>query len=86
MKGTAIIGTVHHRAELIEALRSSAGRLTGSRHELDAIVEAAAQRRVVLIGEATHGTHEFHRMRMDITRRLITEAGFTVVAAEADWP
>ncbi|MGA1746376.1 MAG: erythromycin esterase family protein [Ilumatobacteraceae bacterium] len=86
MKGTAIIGTVHHRAELIEALRSSAGRLTGSRHELDAIVEAAAQHRVVLIGEATHGTHEFHRMRMDITRRLITEAGFTVVAAEADWP
>lgn len=41
---------------------------------------------VVLLGEATHGTSEFYRARAAITRRLITEHGFTVVALEADWP
>jgi len=40
----------------------------------------------VLLGEATHGTHEFYRERAFITRRLITEKGFTAVAVEADWP
>lgn len=42
--------------------------------------------RVVLLGEATHGTSEFYRARGAITRRLIEEHGFTIVAAEADWP
>jgi erythromycin esterase-like protein len=42
--------------------------------------------RVVLLGESTHGTSEFYRARAAITRRLITRHGFTVVAAEADWP
>jgi protein-L-isoaspartate(D-aspartate) O-methyltransferase len=43
-------------------------------------------RRVVLIGEASHGTSEFYRARAAITKRLIEEHGFTIVAAEADWP
>jgi erythromycin esterase-like protein len=42
--------------------------------------------RVVLIGEASHGTQEFYAMRAAITRALIERRGFTVVAAEADWP
>ena len=42
--------------------------------------------RVVLLGEATHGTSEFYQARTQITRRLIEEHGFTIVAAEADWP
>ena len=41
---------------------------------------------LVLIGEATHGTHEFYRERAQITKRLIKEKGFTAVAVEADWP
>jgi erythromycin esterase-like protein len=41
---------------------------------------------LVLIGEATHGTHEFYRIRADLTRALIQHRGFTCVAAEADWP
>jgi erythromycin esterase-like protein len=41
---------------------------------------------VVLIGEATHGTHEFYRIRADLTRALIRERGFGIVAVEADWP
>jgi protein-L-isoaspartate(D-aspartate) O-methyltransferase len=43
-------------------------------------------KRVVLLGEASHGTHEFYRARAAITKRLISEHGFTIVAVEADWP
>ncbi|HZH50664.1 MAG TPA: erythromycin esterase family protein [Microvirga sp.] len=42
--------------------------------------------KVVLLGEATHGTSEFYRARAAITRRLIEEHGFNIVAVEADWP
>ncbi len=42
--------------------------------------------RVVLLGEATHGSSEFYRARAAITRRLIERHGFTIVAVEADWP
>lgn len=42
--------------------------------------------RVVLIGESSHGTHEFYRARAAITRRLISHHGFSIVAVEADWP
>jgi len=42
--------------------------------------------RVVLLGEATHGTSEFYRMRDRITRELIARKGFSIVAVEADWP
>jgi protein-L-isoaspartate(D-aspartate) O-methyltransferase len=45
-----------------------------------------ADRRVVLLGEASHGTSEFYRARAAITRRLIEQHGFTIVAVEADWP
>jgi erythromycin esterase-like protein len=42
--------------------------------------------RVVLLGEASHGTHDFYRVRAEITKRLIREKGFGAVAVEADWP
>lgn len=45
-----------------------------------------ASSRVVLLGEASHGTSEFYRARAAITRRLIEHHGFTIVAVEADWP
>jgi len=45
-----------------------------------------AERRVILLGEASHGTSEFYRARAAITRRLIEAHGFTIVAVEADWP
>lgn len=58
--------------------------------ELDGDFGAAFDRfgeaRVVLLGEATHGTSEFYRARAAITRRLIERHGFTIVAVEADWP
>src|SRR3712207_3201190 len=45
-----------------------------------------ADARVVMLGEASHGTSEFYRARAAITRRLIERHGFTIVAVEADWP
>lgn len=51
-----------------------------------AAFERFAGARVVLLGEASHGTSEFYRARAAITRWLIEQHGFTIVAAEADWP
>ena len=65
-----------------EAIRPLTGELT----DYDALIERASAARYVLLGEASHGTHEFYRERAEITKRLIAEAGFTAVAVEADWP
>jgi protein-L-isoaspartate(D-aspartate) O-methyltransferase len=54
--------------------------------DLQALLERIGDSRVVLLGEATHGTSEFYRFRGRITRELILSKGFNVVAAEADWP
>ncbi|AJR23402.1 protein-L-isoaspartate(D-aspartate) O-methyltransferase [Sphingobium sp. YBL2] len=51
-----------------------------------ALFDRFADRRVVLLGEASHGTAEFYRARAAITRHLIEHHGFTIVAVEADWP
>ncbi|HEV7384098.1 MAG TPA: erythromycin esterase family protein, partial [Phenylobacterium sp.] len=51
-----------------------------------ALFDRFAEARVVLLGEASHGTSEFYRARAAITRRLIEKHGFTIVAVEADWP
>src|ERR1700738_4479186 len=51
-----------------------------------AIVERIGDAQVVMIGEASHGTHEFYRERAEITERLIEQKGFSAVAVEGDWP
>ena len=53
---------------------------------LDPLVDAIGDARLVLVGEATHGTHEFYRTRAALTQALITRKGFNLVALEADWP
>ena len=68
------------------ALTRAARRITGAAEDYDALLDLVGSRRFVLIGEASHGTHEFYRERARITRRLIDERGFTAVAVEADWP
>lgn len=45
-----------------------------------------ADRKVVMLGECSHGTHEFYAARAAITRRLVERHGFTIVAVEGDWP
>jgi len=54
--------------------------------DLSPLLERIGEARVVLIGEATHGTSEFYRMRARITRALIETKGFNLVAIEGDWP
>lgn len=54
--------------------------------DLDDLVDAAGEAQFVLLGEASHGTHEFYDMRAEITRQLIAEKGFRAVVCEADWP
>jgi len=73
-------------ARIVEALRREARPLTGAAGDHDALLDRVGEARVVLLGEASHGTHEFYRERVRITKRLITELGFTAVAVEGDWP
>ena len=54
--------------------------------ELDALLERIGDAKIVLLGEATHGTAEFYRMRERISQELITRKGFRFVAIEGDWP
>lgn len=73
-------------SSLSEAIASSAHILTGSTDDYDSLLALIGDARFVLLGEASHGTHEFYRERARITRRLIIEKDFTAVAVEADWP
>ena len=70
----------------LEWIRGTAIRLGGAAGDYDALLEAAGDRPLVLLGEATHGTREFYRMRAEITLRLIQEKAFDAIAVEADWP
>ncbi len=69
-----------------EILRRSVTPLTGGPADFDRLIELARDKQVVLLGEASHGTHEFYKVRAEITKRLIRELGFNAVAVEADWP
>ncbi len=73
-------------AEALEAIRAAAYPLPDIAVGYNPLLEAIGDARFVLLGEATHGTHEFYRARAIITERLIREKGFTAVAIEADWP
>jgi protein-L-isoaspartate(D-aspartate) O-methyltransferase len=54
--------------------------------DLDTLLERIGNAKIVLLGEATHGTSEFYRMRERISQELITRKGFRFVAIEGDWP
>ncbi|MEW6735219.1 MAG: erythromycin esterase family protein [Acidobacteriota bacterium] len=71
---------------IIEMVRNSAYQLTGSPADYDPLMDLIGDATFVLLGEASHGTHEFYRTRAEITERLIKEKGFNAVAVEADWP
>jgi erythromycin esterase-like protein/predicted phosphoribosyltransferase len=73
-------------AALIEALRAAAYPLAGGARDYDPLMERIGEARFALLGEASHGTHEFYQERAEITKRLIEERGFAAVAVEADWP
>ena len=54
--------------------------------DLSPLLERIGEARVVLLGEASHGTSEFYRMREAISRELILHKGFNFIAIEGDWP
>lgn len=74
------------KTNITDILREAAHPLTGKADDYDPLMELIGDARFVLIGEASHGTHEFYEQRAEITKRLIWEKGFTAVAVEADWP
>jgi erythromycin esterase len=70
---------------LVEEVRSIA-RPLGSARDLDPLMERIGDARVVLLGEASHGTAEYYTWRAEISERLIQENGFSFIAVEGDWP
>ena len=68
------------------ALRRAVVPLTGAHADYEVLMEMVGDARFVLLGEASHGSHEFYAERARITQRLIAEQGFAAVAVEADWP
>jgi protein-L-isoaspartate(D-aspartate) O-methyltransferase len=70
----------------ISKLMAEAAEPFGDLHELCDLAERFSDRRVVLLGEATHGTAEFYQARARITEMLVDRHGFNIVAVEADWP
>lgn len=73
-------------APLVYDLRAAVVSITGGDSDHDRLIDSAARARMVCLGEATHGTHEFYAERARITKRLIRERGIGAVAVEADWP
>ena len=74
---TELVAAIGQRAEPFDRLDDPA---------FAALFDRFAEARVVLLGEASHGSHEFDAARAAITRRLVERHGFTIVAVEADWP
>src|SRR4026208_376840 len=54
--------------------------------DLDALINKIGDARIVMLGEASHGTHEYYTWRTLISQRLIQEKGFNLLAVEGDWP
>jgi erythromycin esterase-like protein/predicted phosphoribosyltransferase len=80
---TARIRIEETPAEVIDRVAVDA---PGGVPPVEALEEIVGDARIVLIGESSHGTHEFYRARAEITKWLIENKGFCAVAAEADWP
>jgi len=77
---------IAEQTSMIDAIREASQPLEGNARDYDPLLNLIGEARFCLLGEATHGTHEFYRERAEITKRLIKEKGFTAIAVEADWP
>jgi erythromycin esterase-like protein/predicted phosphoribosyltransferase len=81
--GTEVAPAAETAADVIRRVAVDAPAGVPPREMLSEVIGDA---RIVLIGESSHGTHEFYEARAEITKWLIEEKGFCAVAAEADWP
>jgi len=71
---------------ILDTVREAAQPIEGSANDYDSLLAFIGDAKVVLLGEASHGTTEFYRSRAQITKRLICDKGFSAIAVEADWP
>ena len=74
--------TLNHEAKIV----AQGAHRINTTADYDRLIELAGAAQFVLIGEASHGTHDFYATRAELTRRLIAEKGFRILALEADWP
>src|SRR3990167_4134484 len=82
----AIIGhNPEHLDEILQAVKTNSHTLRTSK-DLDPLMEMIGDSKYVLLGEASHGTHEYYTWRAKISQRLIEEKGFSFIAVEGDWP
>jgi erythromycin esterase-like protein len=75
-----------NRHNLADQLRDVVRPLNSPADVIAPVLDMVGDARIVMIGEASHGTEEFYDYRAEITKHLITDRGFTAVAVEADWP
>jgi erythromycin esterase-like protein len=72
--------------KVADTIHEASWPLADQASDYDPLLALVGNARFCLLGEATHGTHEFYQQRAEITKRLIKEKRFTAVAVEADWP
>ncbi|MFZ2314450.1 MAG: erythromycin esterase family protein [Gammaproteobacteria bacterium] len=72
--------------KLINVITDAAEPLSETKDKYSSLLDNIGDSRFVLIGEASHGTHEFYQARIEITQKLIEQKGFMAVAIEGDWP
>lgn len=72
--------------KFVDELNDAVVPLEAQGEDYNAVLEQIGRARFVMIGEASHGTHEFYQARIKISQRLIKEHGFMAIAIEGDWP
>ncbi|KTD54608.1 erythromycin esterase [Legionella sainthelensi] len=72
--------------KLLDELNHSAIPLEEQSEDYAAVIKQIGAARFVMIGEASHGSHEFYQARINVSQRLIKEHGFMAIAIEGDWP
>lgn len=74
-----------NETEIISAIKQNAYPLK-SKVDIQPLLDRIGDARIVMLGEASHGTHEYYTWRSHISKRLIEEKGFNFIAVEGDWP
>lgn len=77
--------TIANENEAVSAIKQWAYPLQ-SKADLQPLLDRVGDARIVMLGEASHGTHEYYTWRSHISKRLIEEKGFNFIAVEGDWP
>ena len=70
----------------IQAIQQHSIPITNFKDDLGSLVTTIRDQKYILLGESSHGTSEFYKIRTEITKKLIEEKDFTFIAVEGDWP